>query len=142
MNTALIVPTALALSACVAAPLPSPTGGRLMQKLVVSGSLTYRQRVSLEPGSVAQVIIIDVSIADKAELMVASQTLPLGTRQVLIPFQCQVDRGLLQPNHRYALRGSVSGSDGDVTWTTTTARFVDVSQTRAGMGELNMVQVR
>src|SRR3546814_8161159 len=75
--------------------------------LIVRGSLTYRERIALPPGSVAEVTLQDVSRADAPSTILARQTIPLEGRQVPVPFDLKVDRAQLQSGMRYSVRGVI-----------------------------------
>src|SRR5690606_28033950 len=59
--------------------LGMPTG-------VLTGTVTYLQRVALPPGSVIEVRLQDVSRADAAAEVIASQTITTAGENVPIPF--------------------------------------------------------
>lgn len=137
-----IIMAAFAMAGCAAVVPLAGTQSGLLQTLIVKGSLSYRQRIALPPGSVAQVTIIDVSIADRPAEVLASQTLALGTRQVPISFEIVVDRSRLKPNHRYALRSTIVDAEDVLLWTTASAHSVEIGSPVSDLGELTLVQVR
>src|SRR3546814_3847762 len=98
------VAAALSLSACATVNAGPSTPG-MAERMIVRGSLTYRERIALPPGSVAEVTLQDVSRADAPSTILARQTIPLEGRQVPVPFGLKVDRAQLQHGMRYSFRG-------------------------------------
>lgn len=72
--------------------------------MVISGELTYRQRIALPPDSVAVVELRD-NAGDGQ--VVAEWRRTLGGQQVPIRFEMPVDPGQLKPGQRYAVRGAI-----------------------------------
>src|SRR3546814_13421730 len=72
--------SALSLSACATVNAGPSTPG-MAERMIVRGSLTYRERIALPPGSVAEVTLQDVSRADAPSTILARQTIPLEGRQ-------------------------------------------------------------
>src|SRR3546814_3369922 len=70
------VAAALSLSACATVNAGPSTPG-MAERMIVRGSLTYRERIALPPGSVAEVTLQDVSRADAPSTILARQTIPL-----------------------------------------------------------------
>src|SRR5690606_3064385 len=112
------------------------------QSLVVTGELTYRERMALPPGSVAVVTVVDVSIADRESLTLVEQRIELAGRQVPIPFSIAVDRRALKPGMRYAVRGVIRGADETLLWTTDSAHPIDPESARNDLGTLVLVNAR
>ncbi|MGB3166322.1 MAG: YbaY family lipoprotein [Alteraurantiacibacter sp.] len=110
--------------------------------LTVSGSLAYRERIALPPGSIATVTIADVSLADAPARTIATRTIALDGRQVPIPFSLDLDSDDLEPRRRYSLRGTIEGPAGALLWSTDTAHLVEPSLGNQDLGTLMMVQTR
>jgi heat shock protein HslJ/uncharacterized lipoprotein YbaY len=87
---------ALLLAAC-AVPSGAPD-----DRLIVSGSLTYRERIALPPDAMAVTELREGS--DGAVLAESRQ--PLGGRQVPIPFELTLPRQALGPG-AHAVRGAI-----------------------------------
>ena len=86
---------------------------------VLNGTVTYRPRIALAPGSVVVVRVEDVSLADAPARVVAEQTIrPTG--QVPVPFALSYDPATIDVRKRYAVRAEIRDADGRLTWTTTT----------------------
>ncbi|TKR33501.1 lipo-like protein [Luteimonas gilva] len=117
----------LTLSACasngeVAAPASAEQG-----KVNVAGTVLYRERIALPPGSTVTVRLEDAALMDAPAKLLAEQTIkPEG--QVPVPFQLQVSRGSVDPHARPSLRATITGPDGQMLFTTMTHEAVDLSQ--------------
>ena len=75
--------------------------GAEADKLIVSGSVFYPQRVALPEGTVLTVQVRDISLADAPSVLVAEQIIGV-TQQVPIPFDLTVDPADLDPGHTYS----------------------------------------
>ena len=109
---------------------------------MITGNLVYRERIALRPGSTATVTLEDVSRADAPSRTIATRTIQLDGRQVPIPFTIGVDADELSARGRYSLRATIHGPDGNLAWTTDTARLFDPSAGDQDFGDVTLVQVR
>jgi putative lipoprotein len=91
---------------------------RRVDQIVVSGRVTYRQRIALPPGGVLVVGVLDVSEAATSAVPVAEQRIEVE-HQVPIPFSVSVDADLLDPRHRYAVAAQIE-VEGRLAWTSDT----------------------
>ncbi|MGF1490912.1 MAG: YbaY family lipoprotein [Microcoleaceae cyanobacterium] len=98
----------------VVAAQPNATVG------VVSGMVTYRQRVALPPGAVVKVKLVDASIADARAVTIAEQTIQIEDQQVPIPFELTYDPEEIDPSHRYAVQAQIT-FEGQLRWVSTTS---------------------
>ena len=112
------------------------------RETLLTGNLVYRERIALRPGSTATVTLEDVSLADGPSRTIATRTIQLDGRQVPIPFSLGVDAGDLSARGRYSLRATIHGPDGNLAWTTDTARLLDPSMGDRDFGDVMLVQVR
>lgn len=80
--------------------------------LVVTGAVTYRQRVALPPRSVVTVTVEDTSHADAPARTVGRSVIDAHAHEVPVPFEVVVDRAELDPHTRLALRARIDGPDG------------------------------
>ncbi|WP_448630014.1 YbaY family lipoprotein [Cellulomonas soli] len=80
--------------------------------LVVSGAVTYRQRIALPPRSVVTVTVEDSSRADAPARAVGRHVIDTHLQQVPVAFEVVVDRAELDPHTRLALRARIDGPDG------------------------------
>jgi copper homeostasis protein (lipoprotein) len=84
---------------------------------VVTGTITYRERVALVGGAVAEVTLEDVSRADAPATIVGRVRLePSG--QVPLRFELPFDRNRIDPSHRYGVRARILEGDRPVFATT------------------------
>lgn len=95
----------------------SQTGGTTA---MVTGTVTYRQRVALPPGATFEVRVEDISRADVPAANLADWSGETKGRQVPIPFELKYDPSLIVASHRYNIRATIS-SDGEILFTTTSA---------------------
>ncbi len=121
---------ALALGACagngeVATSVPAEQG-----KVSIAGTVLYRERIALLPGSTVTVRREDTALMDAPAKLLAEQTIkPEG--QVPVPFQLQVSRDSVDAHARPSLRATIAGPDGRMLFATTTHEAVDLSQDTA-----------
>ena len=146
MKTAtLLLSPALAyagLAACTTYVEDQSEGSVEAGETVLTGNLVYRERIALRPGSTARISLEDVSRADAPSHTIASRTIQLDGRQVPIPFTLGVDTEDLSARGRYSLRATIHGPDGNLAWTTDTARLLHPSAGDQDFGNVMLVQVR
>ena len=111
------------------------------QTRLVTGSIGYRERIALPPGSVAQVKLSDVSRADAPAAVLAEQTITLIGTQVPVPFELDVEPRMFDARMRYSVSAQIRSAEGALLWTTDTSNPIDVSQRVNNLGLLNMVKV-
>jgi transforming growth factor-beta-induced protein len=85
---------------------------------VLTGTVTYRQRIALDPGAVIEVQLSDVSRADAAAVLIASQTIQAEGRQVPFAYELAYDPAKIDARNTYAVRAAISVG-GKLTWTST-----------------------
>lgn len=105
----------IAVSLCVTAcskPLPDDR--------VISGTVTYRERMSMPPDAVIDVSVQDVSLQDVKSVLIERVVINADGRQVPIAFELQVDPADVDERMTYALRATISTADGQLLWTTDT----------------------
>jgi len=83
---------------------------------VITGTVSYLERVVLLPGSIVHVEFKDVSKADAPSLVLASQTINSAVSPP-IPFSIAYDPSLILPGHRYSVQATIS-YQGRVLWAT------------------------
>jgi len=109
-NATLILPAALILAACAAAPDMTGT-------TVVNVTATYRERIMLPPGHVLTVRVEDVSLADAPAQVLAETREPLTGAppyRVTLGFPTsQID-----PRHTYAARAEIRDAAGALVFVT------------------------
>ena len=85
----------------------------------VTGSVTYMQRIALPSGSLLEVTLADVSLADAPARIVGKQEITTTT-QVPIAFEIKFDSSQIVPAHTYAVQARIT-TDGKLTWVNDTA---------------------
>lgn len=91
---------------------PSLTG-------VLTGTVTYLQRVALPPNAIIEVQLADVSKQDVAATVIASQTITAGGAQAPIPFELVYDPAQIDPRMTHAVSARIT-VDGKLTWISAT----------------------
>src|SRR5215471_15117734 len=85
---------------------------------VLTGTVTYRERIALPPNARVEVRLEDVSQADAPADEIAAQTVATNGKQVPIPFELRYPTRSIDSSHRYAVRASITSADGDLMFTT------------------------
>lgn len=78
------------------------------QDNVISGTVTYRQRIALPPTAVLTVRLEDVSRADASATIVSEQRIETAGKQVPIPFDLVFDWKKIQERNRYSVRAEIT----------------------------------
>jgi uncharacterized lipoprotein YbaY len=87
---------------------------------VMTGTVSYMQRIALDPQSVIQVQLLDVSKAGAPAQVMASQVFQSNGRQVPIPFALRYHPDQILPTHTYQVRANIA-ENGQPSWVTTQA---------------------
>ena len=104
----LTVVAALFLYTPVHAQSPAPIEGQITdQQGVVTGTVTYRQRIALPRQAVVQVQLLDVSKADAPAIVIAEQRIEPKGKQVPIPFSLDYAPAQIKENYRYAVQAKI-----------------------------------
>ena len=82
-------------------PQPAPN-----QKGVLSGTVTYRERMALPPNSLVKVRLWDAF--ERPSSATVGETSFVAQGQVPLPFQLFFDPALIQASHTYGARASIS----------------------------------
>lgn len=114
LSPALLALTLLSASACRTTRPDGAEGA----PATLSGTVTYRERVALAPGSVVTVRLEDTRPADAPVPVLAETQVRPGGAQVPVPFTLAYDPARLQRGHRYVLRAQIHNADGLLQWTT------------------------
>jgi putative lipoprotein len=75
---------------------------------VITGTVTYLQRMALPPNAVIDVKLEDVSQANAPAQVIVEQKLTLGNRQVPILYELKFDPAKVDARHSYALSATIS----------------------------------
>jgi uncharacterized lipoprotein YbaY len=100
----------------------------------VTGTVTYRPRIALPPNAVLEVQLVDVSLADAPAIVLSSQSIVTGGRQVPIPFELIYNPDKIDPPMTYAVQARIT-VDGELQFINT-RRFSVISQ-----GNPNRIEV-
>lgn len=84
----------------------------------IAGTVTYRERIALQPGSTVRVVLEDVSRADVPTALVAETSIRTE-RQVPIPFTLEYDPAGIDTAHVYTVRAEIRGPEGAARWRST-----------------------
>src|SRR6266498_4184990 len=84
---------------------------------VVSGTVSYRERMALPPDAVIQVQLSDVSLQDAPAPVIAETTVEPEGRQVPLLFELRYDPKKIDPKRSYAVRAGIR-SGGQLLFTT------------------------
>ncbi|TKG01549.1 YbaY family lipoprotein, partial [Vibrio lentus] len=68
---------------------------------VISGTVSYRERIALPENAVVTVTLEDISLADAPSTVIATQEFTTDGKQVPFAFELSYDNNKIQPNHRY-----------------------------------------
>jgi putative lipoprotein len=115
-----------------------PIGERSMHRVVL-GTVTYRQRIALVPGSIVEVRVEDATRANAptlAPLLGLTRFEPAG--QVPIPFEVELPGGGTDERTTYAVSARIYGPDGRLLFESDEARHVRADAT-TGRVELVLV---
>lgn len=82
-------------------------GGVSTQDNVVSGTVTYRQRIALPATAVLTVKLVDVSRADASATTIVEQRVDTAGKQVPFSFDMAYDRTRIVERNRYAVQAEI-----------------------------------
>lgn len=100
----------------------------------ITGQIGYRERIALRPGAMAEIELQDISIADRAAPVLASQTLEFDGQQIPWDFELNVDSDALEPRGRYSVRAMIRDSEGRLRFTSDTANIVQPGEGNVDLG--------
>lgn len=83
--------------------------------IVLSGQVTYPQRIALPPNARAHVVLLDVTGAESDAAPVATIEIP-EAGQVPIDFRLNVPRPIVDKSHDYVLRATITDGSGRTLW--------------------------
>lgn len=118
MKATAALPTLLLFTLILSACTPRPGDPAEDERGQITGTVTYRERIALQPGSTVRVRLEDVSRADVPRALVA-ETSTLTERQVPIPFTLAYDRADIDPAHVYTVRAEILDPAGTIRWRST-----------------------
>jgi putative lipoprotein len=110
------------LWACVGAVLiagPLGAGAWAQSSGVVTGAITYREKVALPATAVVRVRLVDVSLPDAPPITMGQQVIT-QPGQVPVPFAIRYDPVSIDPRRTYSVQADITAGS-SVLFTTTTA---------------------
>lgn len=90
---------------------------------VVSGDVTYLQRIALPPDAVVTVRLQDISKMDVPAVLLGEQQIETGGRQVPIPFEVQYDPASIDDRMTYSVSARIQRGD-ELLWVSDTVHPV------------------
>jgi len=78
---------------------------------VVTGTVSYLQRMALPRNAVIEVQLHDASLQDAAANVVAEDRITLGDRQVPVSFELKVDASKIDAKHKYSVSARILVDD-------------------------------
>lgn len=108
---------------------------------VISGTVSYRERIALPENAVVTVTLEDISLADAPSTVIATQEFITDGKQVPFAFELSYDNNKIQPNHRYNMRATIH-VDGKLRFTTDTIKSVITDVENTQQADLRLVGVR
>ena len=122
LRSALVLCTLIVIGACGSADRGGSSEGA--PDGVLSGTVSYRERMALPDGAIVIVRLEDLAGADAQPDLLAEQTIPAQGRQVPIPFQLHYWTDRIEPGHRYTVRTEIRAADEKLLFTTAAAEPV------------------
>ncbi|MEZ8883239.1 MULTISPECIES: YbaY family lipoprotein [unclassified Vibrio] len=108
---------------------------------VISGTVSYRERIALPENAVVTVTLEDISLADAPSTVIATQEFTTDGKQVPFAFELSYDNDKIKANHRYNMRASIH-VDGKLRFTTDTIKSVITDVENTQQADLRLVGVR
>jgi uncharacterized lipoprotein YbaY/heat shock protein HslJ len=85
---------------------------------IVSGTVTYLQRIALPPQAIIEVQLVDVSRADAPAIVIDTVTIEAGGRQVPFSFELRYDPSAIDERFTYAVQARIT-VDGELRFIST-----------------------
>ena len=108
---------------------------------VISGTVSYRERIALPENAVVTVTLEDISLADAPSSVIATQEFTTDGKQVPFAFELSYDNNKIKANHRYNMRATIH-VDGKLRFTTDTIKSVITDVENTQQADLRLVGVR
>ncbi len=115
--------------------LDKPLNADAADANTITGTVSYRQRIALPPTAVIQVQLLDVSLADAPDKMLAEEKITLGNKQVPVPFTLKFDPAKIDQNQTYSVSAQIL-VDGELRFKSDTAYLV---LTRGNPARVNVI---
>ncbi|MFA0071021.1 YbaY family lipoprotein, partial [Vibrio breoganii] len=108
---------------------------------VISGTVSYRERIALPENALVTVTLEDISLADTPSTIIATQEFTTDGKQVPFAFELNYDNNKIKANHRYNMRATIH-VDGKLRFTTDTIKSVITDVENTQQADLRLVGVR
>ena len=108
---------------------------------VISGTVSYRERIALPENAVVTVTLEDISLADAPSTVIATQEFTTDGKQVPFAFELSYDNDKIKANHRDNMRAAIH-VDGKLRFTTDTIKSVITDVENTQQADLRLVGVR
>jgi putative lipoprotein len=131
--------TLLLLPRMSAAGEEGPAAGVSGDAQLVTGSVTYRERMALPADAIVHVSLLDVSLMDVAAKLISEQTIT-PEHQVPIPFALEYDPQAIDERMTYSVRADIR-SAGKLIFTTDRSYQV-LTHGNSSHVELTLIRVR
>ncbi len=105
----------------------------MVEKMEVTGSVTYRERMAAPKGSTAIVRLLDVSLADAPSVTLDKEIIDLTDKSVPVDYSLSYDMDKINPSMRYVVRAEIRGPGDQLMWTTDQSYRVDPKQSAQSM---------
>lgn len=105
------------VSPSVAPATPEPTALPALSG-VLTGTVSYRQRIALPPNAVIDVQLQDVSLQDAPATVIASARYSAESRQIPFPYELTYDPATIDASRTYAVAARIT-VDGKLRWINT-----------------------
>jgi uncharacterized lipoprotein YbaY len=102
-----VTPTTSVTPTTPVTPTTSVTPTTPITGAVLTGTVTYLQRMALPENAVIEVVLADVSKMDAPATIIATQTLSAAGKQVPIPFEFAYDPAAINPAMTYAVQARI-----------------------------------
>ena len=102
-STWVLIAAAL-VAGCASVAPSAPAAG---SEGVLSGTVSYRERIALPPDAIVEVWVVDVSPGIVTQQIVAGASIPTQGRQVPIRFDLRYDLNKVFPDRSYALKAVI-----------------------------------
>jgi uncharacterized lipoprotein YbaY/heat shock protein HslJ len=113
MRIVLIFVSLCLLYACEASNEPASEAGMRNQTERIIGTVSYRERIPLRPGSRLEIVLEDISQSDAPALQIARME-RTDPGQVPIPFELEYEPEAIDPRMSYAIRARILAPDGSL----------------------------
>lgn len=122
-----------ALPRPVAASDPVASTARPLLTLI--GELSYQVRIALPPAG-----ILEVSLSDGPDHVLARLQVELEGRQVPLPFRLMVPVDDIRNDRSYRLTAAIRSAQGQLLWSADELVRMDPDRNPAGLGVINLTQ--